>query len=152
MKTHSSTTIAPPVVAALRSPRWTSQVQRCLERMTLSSRVHWQPDFESAQKIALSQRDTVLIAELPAAFSSKPLPFLKSILPLCNNSQQCCLFLLGDDSADPWQGLLREAGATDVCTSMLDFENMWLKVERHLKNSLIDDLTVEQTVAARLPW
>ena len=152
MKKPSSTAIAPPVAVALRSPRWTSQVQRNLDRLTVSARIHWLPDFESAQKVALSQRAAVLVAELPASFSSRPQPFLKTILPLCNNSQHCCLFLLGDDSADPWQGLLREAGATDVCTSMLDFKNMWLKVERHLKNSLIDDLTVEQTVAARLPW
>jgi hypothetical protein len=114
--------------------------------------VHWLLDIESAQSIAIANRHAPLIVECPETFASKPKLLLNPILRLCNNAQNSPLFLLGDSTIEPWQNILLEAGATDVCSSILDFEKTWQRVVRHLKISTSYNLTVEQTVTARLPW
>jgi len=151
MNNHS-TGVVPPIVTVVRSPRWTSQVRRGIEALDVAPRLHWLLDLEAAHRVAISNHHAVLIVECQDAFPSKPASLLDPLAGLCNNAQNAPVFLLGDESIEPWRKLLIEGGAVEVCTSILDFEKMWQRVIRHLKISTTDDLTVEQTVAGRLPW
>lgn len=144
--------VSPPVVAAIHSPRWASQVQSGIESLPVAPRVHWVLDIESARDIATGSRNAAMIVECPDTFPSNPQPLLNSILGFCNNAQNSPLFMMGDHTTEPWRNVLLEAGATEVCSSILDFEETWQRVARHLKISTKRDLTVEQTAAARLPW
>lgn len=147
--------VSPPIVASIQSPRWTSRVQNGIESLAVSPRVHWVLDIESAKAIIVANRKAALIVECPESLPSNPraLQALLASLPaFCNNAQNSPIFLLGDQAIEPWRPVLLEAGATDVCSSILDFEKTWQKVTRHLKISTSHDLTVEQTVSARLPW
>ncbi len=148
----NSTLVPPSIVLAVRSPRWRSQVQRFIERLDPAPTVHWTPGFDSVASQAIANPSSVMIAELPDSFSSLPIQSLNLVARLCNNSQQCPLFLLGNESAEPWRMVLAEAGATDTCCSILDFEKICLQIGRHLENQSNSDLSVEETVEARLPW
>jgi len=149
----NSKSIAPPSVAvATQTPRWQSQIQRGFESLQPSPRVHSLLDFESTRKFIVTNACAALIVELPQSFAQKPNPTLELVTELCNNPQRCPLFLLGDDSADPWRDILAEAGANETCCSMLDFVKAWPRLERHLKNSGTSELSVEEMVTARLPW
>ena len=145
---------APPASIAVvaHSPRWQSQIQRSIKKLERTAKVHWLLDFESARKFIVSNECTVLIVELPDSFTEQSSASLNLIVELCNNPQQCPLFLLGDDSIDPWRAILAEAGATDTCGSILDYVKAWPRIERLLKIRPTHDLSVEETVTARLPW
>lgn len=140
------------IAVAAHSPRWQSQIQRSIEQLSQPPNVHWLPDFASARQFIIANDCAAIIAELPASFSQHPDSTLQLTTSLCNNPQQCPLFLLGDDSIDPWRTVLAEAGATETCGSILDYVKAWPRIERHLKNRPTVELTVEETVAARLPW
>ena len=140
------------IAVATQTPRWQSQIQRSIESLRPSPRVHSLLDFDSARKFIVTNACAALIAELPQSFTQQPNPTLELVTELCNNPQQCPLFLLGDHSADPWRDILTEAGAHETCCSMLDFVKAWPRLERHLKNCGTSDLSVEEMVAARLPW
>ena len=148
----SPTIVSPAIVSAVRTPRWQSQIQRLTEQLDPTPTVHWIPGFDSVEPLVIANPSAVLIVELPESFSDQPTPSLTLITSLCNNAQQCPLFLLCDESAERWPGVLMEAGASGVCCSVLDFEKVRLQIERHLKNRAIRNLTVEETVVARLPW
>ena len=151
---HSSDRLGVPasIVVVAHSPRWQSQIQRSLKNLEQTPKVHWLLDFESARKFIVSNECTVLIVELPDSFTEQSKATLNLVVELCNNPQQCPLFLLGDDSIDPWRAILAEAGANDTCGSILDYVKVWPRIERLLKIRPTQDLTVEETVAARLPW
>jgi len=140
------------ISVATYSPRWRSQIQRSTESVSPTPNVHWLLDFESARKFIVSNECSVIIAELPESFAQQPDATLLLIAELCNNPQQCPLFLLGDDSTDPWRAVLAEAGAHETCCSILDYGKAWSRIERLLKNRPTGELTVEETVSARLPW
>ena len=148
----NSSKISPPIVAAVRSPRWRSQIERFVEQLEPSPPVHWKLGFDSVVSFAIAHPSSVLIAELPDSFAQAPIESLKLVSSLCNNPQQCPLLLLGDESTEPWRDILTEAGATATCCSILDFEKVCLQIDRHLENHAISDLSVEDAVAARLPW
>jgi DNA-binding NtrC family response regulator len=48
--------------------------------------------------------------------------------------------------------LLREAGALDVATSVLDAPRLARLIRRHMKHAPQPKLTVQQLAAERLPW
>ena len=148
----NSQTVPAPIVVAVRSPRWRSQVQRYLEGLGLSPTVHWLPGFDSIANAAIAYPSAALIAELPDSFSVEPGKPLKLVANLCNNSQQCPLFLLGDGSTEPWVKVLAEAGATATCCSILDFGKICSQLGRHIENSATSRLSVEEATLARLPW
>lgn len=145
-------TVPISIAVATHSPRWQSQLQRSAEQLSPSPNVHWLPDFRSARQFIISNECSAIVAELPVSFSQQPDTTLELVADLCNNPQQCPLFLLADDSVDPWRSVLAEAGATETCCSILDYVKAWPRIARHLKNRPTQDLTVEETVAARLPW
>lgn len=151
---HSSWHLNVPasIVVVAHSPRWQSQIQRSVKSLEQTAKVHWLLDFESARKFIVSNECSAMIVELPDSFTQKPKATLNLVVELCNNPQQCPLFLLGDASIDPWRTILAEAGATDTCGSILDYVKAWPRIERLLKIRPTHDLTVEETVAARLPW
>lgn len=144
--------IAPPLLLVIQSPRWQSQMQRLLEGFDFCSSAHWLLTIDQATSLVDSNRAAAMVVEIPADFASAPEPTLLQVARLCNNPQQCPLFLIGDAEAEPYSDVFREAGAADLCTSMLSFENFGLRVTCHLENHLRGELTVEQTVVARLPW
>lgn len=144
--------IAPPLLLVIHSARWQSQMRRLLEGLEPHCSPEWLLTIDQTSALAHSNRAAAIVVETPANFASKPEPTLLQVARLCNNPQQCPLFLLGDASVEPWSDVFREAGAREVCTSMLRFENFGLRVARHLENHLLRELTVEQTVVARLPW
>lgn len=150
--TSNSLMVPPSIALVTRTPRWRSQLRQSCERLESSPHVHWLLDLDSIHTFLATTHCDALLAELPADFTGQPTKFLNRVVNLCNNAQQCPLFLLADESVEGWQNLLCEAGATETCCSMLDFHMMWQRVERHLKNCRIEDLTVEERVAARLPW
>lgn len=152
MSKPASMPVTPPVLVLIRSPRWRSQVQRWIEGLEFSPPIHWLLNGEEASELMLRHHQASFVMELPRNFDANPNSTLTEITRLYNNPQQCPLFLLGDDSVDKWKPLLREAGAVDVCSSILDFEDFSLRIAQHLKNSVQDELTVEQKVEARLPW
>ena len=144
--------VTPPLLVLAHLPRWNSQIQRWIEQLSFAPQAHWLLSLDEIEGLVLQNHRAAIIVELPSNFSAKPESTLPEFTRLCNNPQQCPLFGLGDETADPWRGILTEAGATDVCCSVLDFANFSRRIERHLKNSVRDELSVEQKVAARLPW
>ena len=144
--------VPPSIAVATHSPRWQSKVQRGIASLEPSPRVHSLLDFESARKFIVSNDSAALIAELPKSFAWQPNRTLELVTELCNNPQQCPLFLLGDESADAWRDILAEAGAHETCCSILDFVKAWPRLERLLKKRGTSNLSVEEMVAARLPW
>jgi len=140
------------IAVATHSPRWQSQIQRSVEQLSQPPKVHWLPDFASARQFIIANDCELIVAELPASFSQQPDAALELTTSLCNNPHHCPLFLLGDDSVDPWRAVLAEAGASETCCSILDYVKAWPRIVRHLKNCPSQELTVEETVAARLPW
>ena len=155
MKNDSSNpgqNIPASIVVVAHSPRWQSQIQRSTQRLSQTPKVHWLLDFESARKFVISNECSALFVELPDSFTQHPEASLNLIVELCNNPQQCPLFLFGDDSIDPRRAILAEAGANDTCCSILDYVKAWPRIERLLKIRPTRELTVEETVAARLPW
>jgi len=140
------------IAVATQSPRWQSQVRRNIDSLSPTPKVHWLLDFASARKFIVSNECALIIVELPDSFTQQPDATLALVTELCNNPQQCPLFLLGDDSIDPWRSVLAAAGATETCCSILDYVKAWPRIERLLKKRPTRELTVEETVTARLPW
>lgn len=144
--------VTPPLLVVVRSPRWTSQIQSWLENLPYTPKAHWLTDVQQARELSRLNHRAAMVFETPEKFGSDPQPFLSQLADLCNNPQQCPLFLLGDSSAEPWKNVFREAGAADICSSMLEFEKFSQRLGRYLENNVRSELSVEQTVIARLPW
>ena len=128
------------------------QVQRLCEGLESWTHTHSLLSIEQANSLVYSNPTAALVVEIPDGFASDPDPTVLQVARLCNNPQRCPLFLLGGADAEPWSDIFREAGVAELCTSVLSFENFGLRLVRHLENHVRSELTVEQTVVARLPW
>ena len=142
--------LLPTIHASVHSARWQSKIRQAVSRLEVNVTIEWQLDVDEAIASSRTDKKAAVITELPKRFNDRPEKTAASIAEVCNDPFGTGIFILGDDSHEPAKHLLVEAGAAETCFCMLDFDGFWNRIKRYLNHYSIDEISVEQAVAARL--
>lgn len=147
--TRNEQTLLPGVVVSLHSPRWIAAVQRAAQGTDKVS-LHWQASIRDAFAAAAAHSGCAVIVEWQ--HSPHPDRIVELMASFSNNPHRALLFILGDESHESSPDFLGPAFAADCATSILEFDLLWSRVVRHLRNHQISGLSVEELVEARFPF
>lgn len=142
--------LLPAICASVHSARWQSKLRQAVSQLEVNASIEWQLNIDEAIASSRTGKKAAVIAELPKRFNDQPERTAASIAEACNDPFGTSIFILGEDSHEPAKHLLVEAGAADTCFCMLDFDGFWNRIKRYLNHHSIDEISVEQAVAARL--